>query len=94
MEMKEGREMTATNIETVTIAVVIKQKGAWIHDESATKISIESEGAGHFVQIRQEGVDKPGTIQIDPDEWESIKAATDRMILDAIALELSEDGEK
>lgn len=84
--------MTATTIETMTLAVIIKSRGAWIHDEAATKISLENEGAGHFVQILQEGVDKPGMIQIDPCEWGAIKAAVDRMVLDAVALELSEEG--
>ena len=81
----------STELETMTTAVVVKPKGAWIHDETATKISIESEGAGHFVQILQEGIIKPGMVHIDPEEWEAIKAAVDRMILDCLALELADE---
>jgi len=91
MTTTEGREMSGTErkIETVTAAVIIKPVGEWIHDETVTRISLEDEAAGCFVQIAQPGVSEPGTVQIDPCEWEAIKAAVDAMVLDAIAQELA-----
>ena len=42
----------------------------------ATRISIEDEAAGEFVQVEQEN----GKVQIDIDEWPIFRAAIDHAI--------------
>ena len=49
----------------------------------STYIAIEDEAAGEFVKISHEGghTDMAKWITISPNEWESIKAAIDFMVL-------------
>jgi hypothetical protein len=47
-----------------------------LYDELATKITIEDELGGEFIEIIQGDY----VFRIDPDEWVSLKAAIDSMI--------------
>lgn len=60
-------------------------KGADIFDERATRITLDDEGAGAFVVVRQENGESH--IAIDPDEWPALRQAITQMICTAQGVE-------
>lgn len=46
----------------------------------ATTVAICDEAAGEFVEVTQHGRVDIGKIQINPEEWPSLREAIDRMI--------------
>lgn len=77
--------------ETVVTQVTVKPSGKTIFDLGVSHVRIDDEGGGMFVAVRQESDTKPREIQIDPLEWEPLKAAIDRMVCEVIAMELADD---
>ena len=65
--------------EIRTTAIVVAPEGEPLFSEMATRISIEDEAAGEFVEINQDAPEC-GKIKIDPDEWPTIRKAIDQMI--------------
>jgi len=55
---------------------IIAPEGEPTFSEHATRITIEDEAAGEFVQVEQEN----GIIQIDTTEWPTLRAAIDHAI--------------
>lgn len=55
---------------------VIAPEGDAMWSGRATRITIEDEAVGEFVQVEQEN----GKIQIDPTEWPVLRAAIDHAI--------------
>ena len=76
--------------ETVVTQVTVKPSGKTIFDLGVSHVRIDDEGGGMFVAVRQESDTKPREIQIDPLEWEPLKAAIDRMVLEVIAMEIGD----
>ena len=72
----KGQKM---EIETLVAKLIVKPKTKSIYSDLATEISIEDEGAGCFVKVVQ-CPDNTQTIQIDPEEWPTIKDAIERMV--------------
>lgn len=62
--------------ETRPTRWIIAPEGDPVFSERATRITIEDQAAGEFVQIEQEN----GKIQIDPSEWPILRAAIDHAI--------------
>lgn len=69
-----------TDFVAVISAVTVVHRGGGIHDETATRISLDDEGAGAFVVVDQDSGNSEGKIQITPDEWPEIRRAIDAMI--------------
>jgi len=61
--------------------ITIMPKGESILSELATEISIDDEGSGEFIVVKQPLRDESG-IQIDLEEWKIIKSTIDKMITD------------
>ena len=77
--------------ETVVTQVTVKPSGKTIFDLGVSHVRIDDEGGGMFVAVRQESDASRREIQIDPLEWELLKAAIDRMVCEIIAMELADD---
>lgn len=58
---------------------MVKPHTESIFSDQSTTVLIEDEGAGEFVVISQNRIEY-GKIAIDPEEWEMLRAAIDRMI--------------
>lgn len=84
-------ETRSTEYETVTTRITIKPKGKTIFDLGVSHVSIDDEGGGSFVVVTQESDGEPRKICIDPEEWEFMKSAIDRMVCELIAQELAEN---
>jgi hypothetical protein len=59
--------------------------GEFIFSDKAIVISIEDEGGGEYIQIRQQmeiSSDASQTVGFDPDEWEEVKGVVDQMFKD------------
>ena len=54
--------------------------GKAMGDEGVTIISMDDEGGGAFVTVRQEEQLEVNIIRIDPDEWPIVRAAINRMV--------------
>ena len=68
---------------TRTTQVVILPKGEALFSEQATRISIESEGEGEFIEISQDTDSlASGSVRFDVDEWETINIQVVKMIAD------------
>lgn len=70
----------ATPYVTRTLALIVLPAGADLTSEMATTISLDDEGGGTFLRVRQ-CHDRGGgqEIAINPEEWPEIRAAVDRM---------------
>ena len=66
--------------ETRVTALVVLPVGQPTFSEMATTIEICDEAAGEFVEVTQHGRVDIGKIQINPEEWPSLREAIDRMI--------------
>jgi hypothetical protein len=64
---------------TLPYALIVMPKGASILDERATRISLDDEGGGPFVVVKQEGRND-NAIAIDAKEWPAIRGAIQRML--------------
>jgi hypothetical protein len=73
----------------VMTQMTVYAAGKSINDESATVITIDDEGGGAFIDIKQWRVMGTG-IQFDLAEWPAIKAAIETMIAIAGAINGSE----
>jgi hypothetical protein len=66
---------------TRTTQISIMPLGEPIFSELCTRITIEDEGAGEFISVRQlksRGQDQQ--IDIDPEEWPVLMAAIERIV--------------
>jgi hypothetical protein len=68
-----------TDCITIPYALIVMPKGADIFDERSTRISLDDEGGGPFVVVKQEGRND-NTIAIDAKEWPAIRDAIQRML--------------
>ena len=66
--------------ETRVAKLVVLPVGQATYSEMATEIEICDEAAGEFVEVAQHGRVDIGKIQINPEEWPSLREAIDRMI--------------
>lgn len=65
-----------TYYSRVTQVTLFPKQDSKLYDELATKITIEDELGGEFIEIIQGDY----MFRIDPDEWLSLKTAIDSMI--------------
>lgn len=63
---------------TTEVAVCRKCDGLW--SETATRVRVQSEGAGEFIEIVQVHRTDCGTIGVNRDEWTLLRDAIDKMI--------------
>ena len=68
------------SLEKIYAMIIIKPRHEPIYAEHATHIGIADEAGGCFVEIRQEGGLKLGTIQIDVEEWPLIREAVEELL--------------
>ena len=61
--------------ETRPISWLVGPKDCSIYDDMATTVSIDDEGGGEYVLLRQVGETHDGEIRINPDQWPALKAA-------------------
>ena len=66
--------------EIRTTALTVSPAGDPTYSEMATTIAISDEAAGEVVEVTQHGRVDIGKIQINPEEWPSLREAIDRMI--------------
>ena len=66
--------------ETRVTALVVLPVGQPTFSEMATTVEIADEAAGEFVEVKQRGRVDIGKIQINPEEWPSLREAIDRLI--------------
>lgn len=66
--------------EIRTTALTVAPEGEPTFSEMATTVAICDEAAGEFVEVKQRGRVDIGKIQINPEEWPSLREAIDRMI--------------
>lgn len=59
-----------------TTALTVVPEDASLFSGRATTVNVVNEAAGEFVEVEQES----GKIQINPDEWPTLREAVDRMI--------------
>jgi hypothetical protein len=65
--------------EIRTLKIGVCRKGYQIFDDSMTEIEIIDEAAGEFLKISQCSEHSEGSIQIEKEEWPTLKAAIDKM---------------
>lgn len=84
-----------TEYVTLPYTLIVMPKGTCILDERATRITLDDEGAGPFVVVKQEGRND-NTIAIDAKEWPAIRGAIQRMlnVAQGIEAETFSDAEK
>ena len=63
-------------METRVVVMVIAPTGSTVLSEFSTRVEIQDEGGGEFVEVSQESK----SISIDKTEWPRIKAAIDRLV--------------
>ena len=78
----------STEYTLIDVAMIVVPKGAFMHSEQATRIEVQDDGGGPYIEVSQES----GGIKIDPEEWPSIKRAIEQMIGTAQALEAEARG--
>jgi hypothetical protein len=69
-----------TDFVSVISAVTVLHRGGSLNDDTATRISLDDEGAGAFVVVDQDSGNSEGKIQITPDEWPEIRRAIDALM--------------
>lgn len=62
-----------------TLALIVRPFEESLYSELATRIQLEDEGGGLFVEVTQPGFGD-GSIRIEPDEWPAIKSAIDSLV--------------
>lgn len=58
-------------------SLIVTKAGEALTDETNTIVEIEDEGCGEFVIVRH---GDSNAIRIDPDEWQTLRKAIDRMV--------------
>jgi len=76
-KMEELMKSEKPKYESRVIAVIVNKTDEPIFSETATKIEIDDEAAGEYLNITQDG----GCVKITPEEWPEIKSQIDKMIL-------------
>lgn len=66
--------------EIRTTCLTVNQTGEPLFSEAATEVRVVDEAAGEFVEVSQEGRADLGKIQINPEEWPTLRDAIDQMI--------------
>lgn len=67
--------------EIRALSVVVIPVGEEIYSERATVVSIDDEGGGEFVCVRQPGLlSSQAELRIDSDEWPVVRQAVDNMM--------------
>ena len=62
--------------------ITVLPKGDDLWSEQVTEISIEDEGGGEFLIVRQNGIPAlKGEVRIDPEEWLNLSEVISEMIL-------------
>lgn len=78
-----------TDYTTHLVAMIVAPKGEPVYSERATRIEIQDDAAGAYIQISQTGGrDDFRGVAIDPEEWPAVRDAIERMIVEATAMEL------
>lgn len=73
--------MSIPTYVTRTVSLAVLPAGADLYHAQATRISLEDEGAGAYVRIRQSpDGEPPREIAINPEEWLVVRAAIDAMV--------------
>jgi hypothetical protein len=71
----------STSFEVRTMSVVVIPIGEEIYSERATVVSIEDEGGGEFVCVKQPGLlSNQAELRLDADDWPVVRQAIDDMI--------------
>jgi hypothetical protein len=61
--------------------IIVHPKGEPLFDESATHVSIDDEGGGHYLILTQFPDDpEPGQIKLDFDELETVYSAAKQLL--------------
>jgi hypothetical protein len=61
--------------------IIVHPKGEPLFDESATHVSIDDEGGGHYLILTQFPDDpEPGQIKLDFDELEAVYSAAKQLL--------------
>lgn len=68
------------------VAMIVAPKGQHIYSEQATRIEIQDDAAGPFLEVSQED----GKVRIDPEEWPELRDAIETMIAAAARLTAEE----
>jgi len=76
------------NYITRITQMTIVPEGEHIFSEMATVISIDDEASGEYLTIEQPCREK-ASIAINPEEWETIKAAIEQMLAEMAEYEKS-----
>lgn len=61
-----------------TTGLAVMPDGEDLNSEMATILNIADEGAGEYVEVRQSVHNS--VLRIDPDEWQALRGAIDRLI--------------
>ena len=69
-----------TDFVSVISSITVMHRGGGINDETATRVSLDDEGAGAFVVVEQDANADSGRIAITPEEWPEIRATIDKMM--------------
>lgn len=76
-KMEELMSEEKPKYESRVTAVIVNKTDEPIFSETATKIEIDDEAAGEYLNITQDG----GCVKITPQEWPEIRSQIDKMIL-------------
>lgn len=72
------------NYKTRIMSLAVFPEGKHIFDEDATVISIDDEGGGEFILLKQDDTDGEHFIRINTAEWPFVCAAVQKMMDDMI----------
>lgn len=67
------------------VAMIVAPKGQPLYSEQATRIEIQDDAAGPYIEVSQED----GKVRIDPAEWPELRDAIETMI--AAAAKIAEE---
>ena len=65
-----------TGYTTHIVAMIVAPRGQPIYSEQATRIEIQDDAAGPYLELSQED----GKVRIDPAEWPELRDAIETMI--------------
>jgi len=75
-----------TGYTTHIVAMIVAPKGQHIYSEQATRVEIQDDAAGPYIELSQED----GKVRIDPEEWPELRDAIETMIAAAARLTAEE----
>lgn len=70
----------STAFEVRTMSVVVIPVGEEIYSEQATVVSIDDEGGGEFVCVKQPGMSNQTELRLDVGDWPVVRQAIDDMV--------------